>query len=894
MTKRLIEQELPLARVNAESAREKSLRHGHISTMHLWWARRPLAMSRAVVAGSLINDPENEGERRELLDLIAEAARFESSNRREVLDPLAAAIRQSHDGRQPRILDCFAGGGAIPLEALRLGCDTTAVDLNPVATLVERCVLDYPQRFGQLDTAGRNPLADDFVRWAKWVRGRAEPRTAKAFASDEHGRRPPTYFWSRTMKCPNGACGVDIPLVSSRRLANSKRRQAWIRFDVDSDPIGIEVEQGDPPPDLDLDAGTIRASSAVCPRCGAAVSAREVRSYAKAHGLGDRLYAVMDVSGRLRTYRAPSSAEVKAAHERAPSLLNEIVDLPDGTSGLPDEPVDPIAYINLQNLVYGYDTWRSLFSDRQLYVIGVLCEGVREAHAAMLDEGMDADRARALSTYLGFLVDKIADYNSRFTSWRTTAEATRGTFPRQAIAMAWDSVETDPFHGDGGIWESHTRWIELAVRHCSAAGSQVADVVRGNAQELPFQDESFDAVIVDPPYYYSVMFSDLSDFFYVWLRRSIGHLHPELFGPQWTPKEQEVIQNRTNPSDPRYISSEDFELRLERSLREIVRVVKTDGVVSIVFAHTDVVAWERLLNALRKVKLVVTTSWPMRSERQGRQLAQVKAALGSSVVLVCRPGQVQGEGFFDDVVRQLEGRIAERLDAFESMGLAGADYFSSAVGPAFEVFARYSRVVRLSGEEVDVSDLMVLARQTVAHHAMRRLMGDEGTLSAVDAPSLFYVTWRWAYGTAALPIDDVYKLERAFDVDVDELAASFGIIERKGSSARLLGPQERRDIHLSASPPLIDVLHVACRLWDAAKRSDLASVLAATGMGDEPAFWACANALAQVLPDGDKERVMLLGLSSNSDKLVEVAGIESRSLESLVLFEDDQLTLELT
>ena len=323
----------------------------------------------------------------------------------------------------------------------------------------------------------------------------------------------------------------------------------------------------------------------------------------------------------------------------------------------------------------------------------------------------------------------------------------------------------------------------------------------------------------------------------------------------------------------------------------MARVTKPDGVVAIVFAHTDVEAWERLLRGLQAANLVVSTSWPMESERTARPTAQISATLDSSVLLVCRPREGGATGFYDDVVRDLEARISERLDAFEHMGLTGADYFVSAVGPAFEVFARYDSIVKLSGDAVDVSDLMVLARQAVARHAMRRLLGDEGKLSAVDAPSLFYLTWRWAYGRLALPMDEVFKLERAFDVDVDELASRDGLIRRNGSTVTLLGPQDRRDLELSSSPAMVDVLHMACRLWDAGRRSDLETVLAATGMAGEPGFWAAATALAEVLPDGDKERTMLLGLTGNRDRLAQAAGERDQAFERMVLFEDGQLTL---
>jgi adenine-specific DNA methylase len=576
--------------------------------------------------------------------------------------------------------------------------------------------------------------------------------------------------------------------------------------------------------------------------------------------------------------------EIERAERLATALLAELEETPDGTSPLPDERITKSQFRILRSLVYGIDTFRGLFNDRQLFVLGSLCEAVRAAYDRMLTEGIDPDRAVALTTYLGLCVDRIADYDSSFTSWVPGGEFHAHTFPRQAIAMVWDYVEVDPFQEVSGSWKGAVRWIELAIRRCSASSDTPATVSRGDAQRLGFPDNTFDAVIVDPPYYDAIQYGDLSDFFYVWLKRSIGHLHPGVFGTPLTPKQQEVIESRADRKSPEYISHDEFELRLQRALGEMARVVKNDGMVAIVFAHTDVEAWERLLRALRTANLVVTTSWPMRSEREARSTAQISAVLSSSVVLVCRPHRAEQQGFYDDVVRALEDRIAERLDAFEAMGLLGADYFVSAIGPAFEVFAQYSKIVKLSGEEVEVSDLMVLARQAVARHAMRRLLGPE-SLAVLDPESLFYLTWRWAYLTALIPADEAYKLERAFDVDLGHLCRPRGFARQSGSNFTLLGPQDRKGLKLSTSPALIDVLHLACQLWDAGRRRELEEMLGATGMGVEPGFWAMARALAEILPDGDRERTMLLGLTGNRDALSQAAARSSATVEELTLFD---------
>ena len=873
MTRRLMEEELPLNEVNAESAREKSLRHGHISTMHLWWARRPLAMSRAVVFGTLMPDPGDVAKRKELLRLVAEASSFEDSKNPGRIDPLRKRLVEAYPNGRPKVLDCFAGGGAIPLEALRLGCDTTAVDLNPVAHLIEKCTLEYPQRFGQPDDRGENSLAEDFVRWADWVLERVEGKVSKVFPADPSGRRPAVYFWARTMRCLNPSCRADVPLLKDRWLDNNNRRMAWIKMDAQPGEINLEVRIGQPNASDDPSVGTIKASSVTCPGCGMTASAKDVREYGNRIGFGRRLYAVLDVNKESRVYRAPRPDEIQGAESVASSLLESLTEESD-VSSLPDELMIKSQGRRFANLTYGIDTFRGLFNDRQLYVLGSLCEAVRAAYQQMVDGDMGEERAKAIATYLAFCIDRIADRNSSFCTWGLNpggyAASVRNTFPQQAIRMAWNYVEIDPLQHGSGSWRGAVKWIEAAIRYSSLTGKRPAAVLRGDAQSLAFPDNHFDAVIVDPPYYDSFQYADLSDFFYVWLKRSVGHLYPGLFSTPLTPKHQEIIESRAEKRSAEYISHEEFERRLQLALRELARVVKPGGLVSIVFAHTDVAAWERLLRALRAASLVVTTSWPMRSEMANRPNALMNAVLGSSVVLVCRMQEASHEGFYDDVVRELEERIADRLDAFEEMGLVGADYFVSAIGPAFEVFARYSRIVKLSGEEVDVSDLMVLARQAVARHAMRRLLGAE-SLAALDPESLFYLTWRWAYLTASIPADEAYKLEKAFDVDLGHLCGPRGFAQQSGSNFMLLGPQDRKGLKLSASPPLIDVLHLTCQLWDAGRRRELEGVLGTTGMGAEPGFWSMARALAEILPDGDRERTMLLGLTGNQDALAQAA-----------------------
>ncbi|MGW5374792.1 DUF1156 domain-containing protein [Nocardia sp. NPDC003999] len=820
-----------------------------------------------------------------MLTDIGNAAPFESSN--GVISSVRESVSRAWPLRPPKVLDCFAGGGAIPLEAARLGCDTTAIDINPVAHLVQRCTLEFPARFG--DTVNGNlSFVEELNFWADWVRKTADDELQEVLPRVADGHRPAVYFWARTIVCADPHCKRTFPLLSSRVLADSSRHRKRLDYRIFDDRIEIDLADGKPTDGSDWQLGTKTSRGShvtvTCPACGTSRPDKELRAYARESGFGTYLYAVLDIDSKgFRRYRTPS-AEDREAVERATIMATNLADLPDGTTAIPDEHVTKSQYRTLRNLTFGIDTWAEMFTPRQRLVIAVLVRAVRDAHAAMIGEQVDPGRARALATYLALAVDRIADYNSSFTTWAAKRETLRSTFPQQSIRMAWDFTEIDPFGEGPGSWVGAMAWITKVVRHCATAtrGNPVR-VQRANAQQLPFTDGEFDAVIIDPPYYDAFQYGDLSDFFYVWLKRSVGHLYPELFATTLTPKKAEVIQNRAKTDSTEYISRTEFEFRLQRALNEVARVVADDGIVSLVFAHTDTKAWEHLLRTLRLSGLVVTTSWPMQSERTGRTTDNVGSVLASSVVLVCRKVSAAVDGFYDDVVRDLDARIAERLEVFDDMKLSGADYFVSAIGPAFEIFARYSRVLRLSGEEVKVDELMVLARQAVARHATRALTRGE-SLDRLDDASLFYLTWRWAYKGNAIPADEAYMLCRAFDLRLDSLTTRGGLVKKTGGVYKLLGPHERGAISFSTRPTWIDVMHQAGLLHDQGRRQELDALLSTSGTGTDPAFWALVTALTELLPDGARERTLLLGLGGSREVLEERAARYVPQPDELTLF----------
>jgi adenine-specific DNA methylase len=868
MKRLLIEEGLPFEAINQASHREKSGNSpDHPRRLHLWWARRPLAMSRAIVLGSVLPDPGDDASRRRVYQALEACSLFKDTSAQKNIEPLRELVRDAYPGAPPKVLDCFAGGGAIPLEALRLGCDTTAVDLNPVAHLIERSMLEFPQRFGTPDQRGNNSLSEDVKHWGEWVAQRAQQAVGHLYPTQDDETQPLLWFWARTMPCHNPSCAIELPLVTTWWLARSRQR-VWLVPSVVDGRIQLALHdktEGEPSAHP-----VMRASSATCLACGTTASAQDVRVWAKKNAFGLRLLAVLESAHGKRRYRLPADEEMLVS-ELASNFLASREDLEDGTSSVPDEQLDHAQARTLRMLIYGLDRYRELFTPRQLAVAVALTDAVRSARAEMCARGMNEDRARAVSTYLGLLISRIVDYNSAFCPWNVVREVTGHTFGRQSIPMVWDFTEINPFAPVPGNWEGGVRSVSSAIVRCSDTGSQPARIQRGNAQALDgFADGTFDAVVADPPYYDAVQYADLSDYFYVWLKRSLGPLYPELFAAPLTPKAQEVIENRADKKSAAYISSAEFEARLARSIAEMRRVVKPDGAVTIVFAHTESDAWERLLRALLGAGLVVSTSWPMQSEMGSRSTANLSAVLGSSVVLVCRPRTASETAFYDDVVRELDQRIGERLDEFERLGLQGADYLISAIGPAFEVFGKYVSVQRLNGEEVTVGELLALARRTVARHAMRRLLGSEA-LSAVDDVSLFYLTWRWAFGSARIPVDEAQKLGKAFNVEAGELDGVDGLVETSRDTYALRGPDDRKRIKLGVSPSLIDVLHVACKLFEQGRRTELAEVLAGSDFAEEPAFWAAARAVAESLPDGDRERILLVNLLGGQSQTVEAA-----------------------
>ncbi len=882
--KRFIEVAFPVKAVSEESAREKNIRHGHISTLHIWWARRPLASSRATNYAALIPAPKDEEELERKKRFIAKLSKWESSLDEEVIrrarEDIMEYFRQIRDDpnqERPRVLDPFAGGGSIPLEALRLGLETYAVDYNPVAVLILKAVLEYPQKYGKkrkgaLDewiAGGKgegkdHDLVRDVKKWGEWVLQEAKKELERFYPVDEDGYIPVGYIWARTITCQNPACGAEIPLMRQFWLAKKNNKKVALYPYVEGKEVKFKIvgDGYEPmPSDFDPSKGTVKGAKVTCPVCGMTHDANTTRKLFREGKAGQRMVAVVlyHPEKRGKIYRLPTERDIRAYEEAKRYLEEKRAKLMEewGIDPVPDEPIPPErakGNSGFRVLLYGMTKWGDLFNDRQKLALITFAEKVRQAYERMLAEGYDEEYAKAVVTYLAFAVDKLADYNSTICMWHSSKDLIAHTFGRQSIQMTWDYIELHPFSDSSGNWGASIEWIIRVIANCSDMLVH-GNVLQSSATSLPFPDNYFDAVFTDPPYYDNIFYSDLSDFFYVWLKRTVGDLYPELFMTPVTPKSRELVAEPVRFGGKEG-SRQYFEESMKRALREIHRVLKPGGILVLVYAHKTTEGWETLINSLLDSGLVPTASWPIHTEMGTRLIAKESAALASSIYIVARKVEKQGVGWFDEVKGELRETLEKKLDQLWREGISGADFFISAIGSAIEVFGKYERVLDYEGNEIRGDRLLQLVRDIVSDYAIRQVLRED--ISAELSPlAKFYVLWRWTYGEAKVAFDEARKLATSVGLDL-EREWNKGFIVKEKEFIRVLGPQDRKLKEIKGRD-LIDVLHAALLLWQANRKREMVGLLAETGWGEKDVFYKVAQVISEVLPKDSKEKKLLDG-----------------------------------
>jgi putative DNA methylase len=845
--KRLIEVDLPIKRISAHARREKSIRHGHISTLHIWWARRPLAACRAVICAALWPDPADEncppafreearrlmtdwaknhleltspesmsrfnrvkndpkvladnGElRKALLDFIADFANWDNSTSSPYLTTSRALTHAAHTalggthGPRPLVVDPFAGGGAIPLEALRAGADAFASDLNPVPVLLNRMMLELIPKA----PAG---LHNEVRKWGAWVREQAVRQLSAFYPKDPDGATPIAYMWARTIKCEGPGCGIDIPLLRSLWLAKKSTRSIAIQLGGDRSSgvdFSLITKQGNQWVDLhdhrvrvakpSFD-GTVKRGSATCPCCGYTTPAAQLRKQLSARRGGTRdaqLVCVVttkaDQAGRF--YRLPTEADRVALSNAGRQLDQRERDATDPLDKAPHEPTPEGkgkgAGRAFSQRNYGMAQFRDAYTARQLLTLTTLSRIVRTA----ADSGMPA----VVRILMAFAVGRVNDLSMSLCRWLTSLEAVAAANGGQnRMPVVLDFVEANPFGGSGGDWLGQIDWVARVVEELEASQLEAGSVGRCPAQKAALPEDSADALVTDPPYYDAFPYSDLSDFFFVWLKRALG---PESMGysEELVPKDEEAVVYEVAHGGPQLKDRVYFQREMTAAFTQARLVTIPRGIGVVVFANKTTEGWESLIQSILDAGWVVTASWPIDTERPNRQRAMDSAALGSSVHVVCRPRENpdgsptrQDIGDWRGVLASLPLRIREWLPRLASEGVVGADAIFACLGPALEIFSRYSRVEKASGEVVTLREYLEQVWGAVSTEALSMIFRDADAAGLEsDARFTAIVLWTLGAGGSSSSESSEGESEDAEEEDDDEVESAKGKTAKGG------------------------------------------------------------------------------------------------------------------
>ena len=979
-TRRLIEVDLPIKRISEHARREKSIRHGHISTLHMWWARRPLAACRAVICAALWPDPvddtcptefreaafrimksyareamntrnvrdellsedslgrliavnKDDSElslgkpnalsmlRQLLLDFIADFANWDASTNELYLKTARELTQTAHEalggepGTRPLLVDPFAGGGAIPLEALRVGADAFASDLNPVAVLLNKVVLEYIPKYGQ-------KLAHEVSKWGQWVKEEAEKELADFYPKDPDGATPIAYLWARTIKCEGPGCGAEVPLIGNLWVARRRNNPIAYAVKVDQERkrVAVDLSNG---AELTAQTGTVKRASVTCPVCGFTTPAHSTRRQIEANRGGAKAARLLAVvtrkGGQGRVYRVPTEDDYLVLHKltsKYDDLLRRNI---NSISMLPNEETPTNQrHRSVGSLwIYGMRSWLDLYTKRQAVALAVFASRIRDLPNTM--NSHDREFSVAVQTVLALALDKQADLLTSLSKWEPVAQCPRLMFVRHALAMLWDFAEAVPIGDSSGSW---TVIVDGITRALGSLGSdwRIGSTQLSSAVSQHLPDDSSDILFTDPPYYDSVAYADLSDFFYVWLKRTVGYSHKQLFAGDLAPKNEEAVVQHPNSSAEQAA----YENMMAHALLESKRVTKPDGLGVVVFAHKSTAGWESLLNAVLKAGWCITASWPVDTELAYRVHAQGYAALGSSVHLVCRPrvnsdGTIRRDdvGDWREVLNELPARIHQWMPHLAQEGVVGADAIFACLGPALEIFSRYSSVEKSNGDKVELSEYLEHVWAAVAHEALNMIF-QGADASGFEEDARLTAMWLWTLRTAiadgngereppedeeeaktkvisgySLEYDAARKISQGLGAHLERLDH---LVEVRGETATLLSAAARtrylfgRDAAAAPRPRLkktpqlafdftkdleeaereaglwpgdlatnpgttvLDQLHQSMILFGAGRGEAVKRLLLDEGVGQNPLFWRLAQSLSALYPPSSEEK----------------------------------------
>ena len=1046
--KRLIEVAFPLKQVSLDSVHEKNVRHGHISTLHIWPARRPLAASRAALIATLLPDPGNAEERKDILDRMAgrvtEKIERKRVNGRTVekvkeetvggilhwgrengpdLDWFRKEIRKAYGGRAPKVLDPFAGGGAIPLEAMRLGCEVTAMDINPVAWFILKCTLEYPQKLAgqtrplpgfaledrefmeaflkakgfkgaslrtylerlghgkgeglQLDALPQDDpvteadLAWQVRAWGRWVLARARRELAASYPTyaefqplipnGDAEQRPtrllelnndgiaqleplnaefeksyleyqynprwvakPTvaYLWARTVACKQ--CRATLPLLKTRWLCKKDNKRVLLTMEPNADRTGVvfDVYPGVPQNggnaaqrrehDKRIGAGTMSRTGAKCPCCDTIMTMGDIRHEGRAGRLAATMTAVVVDGAKSKEYRLPTDHERDVAEVSEERLQALYAGIP---FGVPEEPT-PKAGSGASRAFsvdgYGFDTWRKLFTSRQLVTQCTLIKAIIEAKSR-IDAVHDSAVSDAIVGFMACIMDRQADYGSTGCIWVNSNEHMGHQFSRFALPIIWDIAEVCPLASTSGGLESAYDWVTRVVDRLQTATANAPAPRVELKSAVGDQNGPYDAIITDPPYYDAIPYSDLMDFFHIWLRRATQNVSNDMqdafssqLGPKWDAEGEdgELIDDASRFNGDQVISKQNYENGMARSFGRCLEALKSDGRLVVVFASKNPAAWETLATALVRAGFVVDGSWPIQTERQTRLRSVSSAALASSIWLVCKKRPPGRPGWDNVVLEEMRENITRKLRDFWDAGIRGPDFVWAATGPAMEAFSKYPVVKKANApdEFMTVSEFLREVRRMVVDFVVGRVLTQDGqeAVTGLDDVTTYYLLHRHDFGLEDAPVGGCILYAISCNLSDSALVNQYDLLaqSRNGSTANQLEDEtsdegsededeedgergggakvklkawnRRRGRNLGLNTPggrtvpLIDQVHKLMHLWRDGDQARVNEYMDTRGLQRNALFHQILQALIELAAPASDERAILEALSNHA------------------------------
>jgi putative DNA methylase len=1020
--KKLIEVAMPIKEISAESVRDKSIRHGHISTLHLWWARRPLPVCRAVVFASLVSDPLDEScpqsfrdaveiilgsakkplqekaieqdaykpyddipytaaidqmednARNRLLMFIgkysnefsanekagkttasgkqlsdASLIKWDNKNNEDIINKARKLIWVSHNSsndnnllakdllndfdkhfkaiknaeqelysladrhvesdsikqktqnlhnaieafldKMPKVFDPFAGGGAIPLEAARLGCRSFGNDINPVAHIIQKGSLEFPQKYGKPITytkaefikfydeklwkeqpqenkivkAGEaiavkivNRLSFDVEFYARKLLAQTENEIGHLYPSVVKGKKAIAYYWVYKAKCSNPSCQALVPLLNQFYLVNKPDKKIFLNPIIKGKNISFEIKAG-----ITLEENWIQRKNLKCPICGNITDINELKKQFNNKEPYPELIAVIEEGSQTKDYRVPDKREIDVLNQLPTGIEFPFEKLPQGNNR------------DLHCMGWGVKTWGDLFSKRQMCFLNCLVEKFN----SLKKELGTSDYYKALFSFLAILIDRIAIANTSFGVWHTGRETLERIMGRQALPFVFDYPESNPFCNSSGSALNQLEWI---TRYIESECQYPFPTILQNAssgEKTQFPKKFITAVVTDPPYYDAIAYADLSDFFYVWLKRTLTDIFPLNFATPQTPKSEECTALKHYHNGNIDTAKKHFENKLLQTFDAIEH--QTSDLVSIMFAHQSTEAWTTLCNSILGARMNITGSWATDTEMTGA-LKTDKSFLSSSVTVSCKPTIKKGVANFKSIEKEIRTKVEEEVELLYSLGFRGADLLTACFGQAVSIFGKYERVERGDGEEVTVEKLLEIAKEGAFNALLKGFDGDDFTK--------FYIGWLQLYSFAESDFDDAAKFSRVgLSINVSELFSEHLLI-KNGNKQTLATFEERiaanKNTGDRANNFLIDLVHRAMALYKGNNRNALLHYIAKVAAQPENSFWRVITSLCEVLPAGSEDQKQALGLLTNKDSLIrESKQIQGQQTEQTKLFE---------